>query len=95
MKTIRSASLSAVFVLLALILPASSFAQDDEPDEQADLRAKAADTPKGKELKQALDECYARVQATKNSSDTCQEELFDYVHYVDSEVSKSLFNKIK
>ncbi|WP_313414182.1 cytochrome b-c1 complex subunit 6 family protein [Stenotrophomonas sp.] len=95
MKMIGSASLSAVFVLLALMLPASSFAQDDEPGEQADLRAKAADTPKGKELKKALDECEAKVQAAKNSPDSCEEELFDYVHYIDSEISKELFKKVK
>lgn len=95
MKMIRSASLSAVFVLLALMLPASSFAQDGEPDEQAEIRAKAEATPKAKELKKALDECNAKAQATKSSSDSCEEELFDYVHYVDNEISKMLFQKMK
>lgn len=95
MKMIRSASLLAVFVLLALMLPARSFAQDGETDGQAEIRAKAEATPEGKELKKALDECIAKAQATKSSSDSCEEELFEYVHYVDNEVSKMMLYKTK
>merc|ERR1711963_965969 len=45
--------------------------------------------------KAKLDACNDRVSGAEGSEETCEEELFDFLHCVDSCVSKGLFNQLK
>merc|ERR1712240_380524 len=45
--------------------------------------------------KAKLDACNDRVSGLEGSEETCEEELFDFLHCVDTCVSKGLFNQLK
>lgn len=47
------------------------------------------------ELLQKYSECNDRVNSKTKTSETCEEELFDYIHALDHCVAKTLFNKLK
>lgn len=46
-------------------------------------------------LLQKYNDCNERVSAKTKTSETCEEELFDYVHALDHCVAKTLWKKLK
>ena len=56
-------------------------------DPQDVLKEKCAETPKCAKLKEILDECNERVSGKTSTSETCEQELYDFVHCVDHCVS--------
>lgn len=59
------------------------------------LQEKCAEKKSCAELKSKLDTCNDRVNSRSKTTETCQEELFDYFHCVDHCVSKDLFKFLK
>ncbi|KAG4069860.1 hypothetical protein HA402_009567 [Bradysia odoriphaga] len=47
------------------------------------------------ELLEKYNACNERVNAKTKTSETCEEELFDYIHALDHCVSKTLWSKLK
>lgn len=47
------------------------------------------------ELLQRYNDCNERVSAKTKTAETCEEELFDYIHALDHCVSKTLWKKLK
>ncbi|BFZ16425.1 hypothetical protein BsWGS_19464 [Bradybaena similaris] len=73
---------------------------DDEEEEglvdpQEVLRTQCAEEKKCASLKERLDACNARVGSRTKSSETCVEEVIDFMHCVDHCASKTLFSKLK
>nr|BAN20397.1 unkown protein [Riptortus pedestris] len=72
-------------------------AQSDEDEELVDpqvvLKEQCGD--KCTNYKAKLDECYERVSSRSQTTETCAEELFDFIHCVDHCVAKDLFSKLK
>ncbi|KAL3868653.1 hypothetical protein ACJMK2_041432 [Sinanodonta woodiana] len=48
-----------------------------------------------KKYRDRLDECTERVNNTPGTSETCTEELFDFLHCVDHCIAHHLFSKLK
>merc|ERR1712226_177694 len=46
-------------------------------------------------LKSVLEACTERVSSKNETTETCHEEVIDYIHALDTCVSKSLFTKLK
>jgi len=46
-------------------------------------------------LKDKLDECNTRVEGKTRTSETCVEEIIDWLHCVDECAAKNLFSKLK
>ena len=71
-------------------------AEDEElVDPQAVLKESCAQKPGCMAFKQKLEECNERVSSRSQTTETCIEELIDFVHCVDHCVSKQLFAKLK
>lgn len=47
------------------------------------------------DLLQRYNDCNERVSAKTKTSETCEEELFDYIHALDHCVAKTLWKKLK
>lgn len=47
------------------------------------------------ELLQRYNDCNVRVNAKKKTSETCEEEMFDYIHALDQCVAKTLWKKLR
>jgi len=45
--------------------------------------------------KEELEKCEERVNARSSTTETCAQELYDFIHCVDHCVSKTLFNHLK
>uniref|UniRef100_A0A1L8E1M2 Cytochrome b-c1 complex subunit 6 n=2 Tax=Nyssomyia neivai TaxID=330878 RepID=A0A1L8E1M2_9DIPT len=72
-------------------------AQDDEElvDPQHVLREQCAQKPKVEALFSKYQECNDRVNSRSKTTETCTEELFDYLHELDHCVTHTLFSKLK
>ncbi|XP_016986368.1 cytochrome b-c1 complex subunit 6, mitochondrial [Drosophila rhopaloa] len=73
-------------------------AGDDEEklvDPQADLREKCEAKDHIQSLYQKYQECNDRVNGRSKTTETCMEELFDFVTEVDHCVAHTLFSKLK
>ncbi|XP_059141954.1 cytochrome b-c1 complex subunit 6, mitochondrial-like [Physella acuta] len=70
-----------------------------EPEELVDpleeLRKSCAEKEECSKLKDKLDSCSARVDSKSQTSETCVEELIDFMHCLDHCASKTLFSKLK
>lgn len=72
-----------------------------EPEEeeivcpQETLRGKCQEEPKIEGLFTRYTECNDRVGAKTKTNETCEEELFDYIHALDKCVAKTLWSKLK
>lgn len=58
--------------------------EEDIEDPQEILREKCRETKKCSALLEKLETCNARVQSRKRTEETCEEELFEFVHCVDN-----------
>lgn len=47
------------------------------------------------ELLQRYNDCNVRVNAKTKTAETCEEEMFDYIHALDECVAKTLWKKLK
>jgi ubiquinol-cytochrome c reductase subunit 6 len=45
--------------------------------------------------KEELEKCSDRVNSRSSTTETCAQELYDFIHCVDHCVSKTLFNHLK
>lgn len=72
-------------------------AQSDEEEELVDPHVVLKEECAGRctNYKQKLDECNDRVSSRSQTTETCAEELFDFVHCVDHCVAKDIFSKLK
>uniref|UniRef100_T1JJM0 Cytochrome b-c1 complex subunit 6 n=1 Tax=Strigamia maritima TaxID=126957 RepID=T1JJM0_STRMM len=70
---------------------------DDEDivDPQATLKEQCGEKKDCEAFKNKLDECEARVSGKASTTETCEEELFDFIHCVDHCVSHKLFDQLK
>lgn len=59
----------------------------DVEDPQDVLKAKCAELPKCAKFAEELETCNERVSSKTNTTETCMQELFDFVHCVDHCVS--------
>lgn len=72
-----------------------------EPEEeeivcpQETLRGKCQEEVKIEKLFNHYQECNDRVNAKSKTNETCEEELFDYIHALDVCVGKTLWSKLK
>lgn len=58
-------------------------------------REKCREDPKCTKLKLRLDKCTKRVEKASETSETCFEEIIDYVNCVDHCAMHGLFSKLK
>ena len=56
-------------------------------DPREELDEKCGDTLKCSKLREVMDECTERVNSKSNTTETCVQELFDFIHCVDHCVS--------
>ena len=63
-------------------------------DPREELDEKCGDTLKCSKLREVMDECKERVNSKSNTTETCVQELFDFIHCVDHCVAKNLFKKL-
>ncbi|XP_014293934.1 cytochrome b-c1 complex subunit 6, mitochondrial [Halyomorpha halys] len=83
------------FNFFSQIVP-SVKAQDDEDelvDPQVVLKEECGE--KCTKYKDKLDSCNERVSSRSQTTETCLEELIDFVHCVDHCVAKDIFSKLK
>ncbi|XP_014249766.1 cytochrome b-c1 complex subunit 6, mitochondrial-like [Cimex lectularius] len=84
------------FSMFGKVVPKIS-AQSDDDEELVDpqVTLKESCEPNCKSFKDRLNECSARVSSKSQTTETCVEELMDFVHCVDHCVAKTLFTKLK
>ncbi|CRL05856.1 CLUMA_CG019134, isoform A [Clunio marinus] len=72
-------------------------AQEEEElvDPQQELREKCSQEPHASKLYEKFQTCQDRVNSRTKTAETCQEELFDYLHALDHCVTKTLFTRLK
>ena len=59
-------------------------------DPQDELKEKCGELPTCAKLREVLDTCNERVESRSNTTEDCNQELFDFVHCVDHCVSEVL-----
>lgn len=64
-------------------------------DPMEELRDQCAHLKPIQDLFRVLGECTDRVNSKANTTETCEQELFDFLHERDHCVSKSLFDKLQ
>merc|ERR1711936_940613 len=76
--------------------------EEPEEEEEEDLvdphdsaKGVCASKPECMSLKDKLDECNTRVEGKSRTSETCVEEIIDWMHCVDECAAKGLFAKLK
>ncbi|ELU06456.1 hypothetical protein CAPTEDRAFT_228304 [Capitella teleta] len=81
---------------------ASDPPEEEEEEEEEDivdphdtLRENCRGEDKCMQLKEVMESCNDRVNSKSNTSENCMQELYDFVHCVDTCASKSLFPKLK
>ncbi|KAH8237997.1 hypothetical protein KR032_010561 [Drosophila birchii] len=72
---------------------------DDEEEELVDpmdtLREKCQEKKHIEALYNEYQECNDRVNGKSNTTETCEQEMFDFVSELDHCVAKTLFSKLK
>lgn len=61
--------------------------EEDPEDHQEVLKEKCAELPKCTKFREELETCTDRVTSKTKTTETCEQELFDFVHCVDHCVS--------
>ncbi|XP_011408620.1 PREDICTED: cytochrome b-c1 complex subunit 6, mitochondrial-like [Amphimedon queenslandica] len=74
--------------------------QQQEEDEdpvcyKSVLEEKCGEKASCRKLKEVLEECNDRVNGKSNTTETCVEELSDFIVCVDKCIAKNLFQKLK
>jgi len=75
---------------------------EEEEEEEEDLidpiiamRESCSELTSSKKLWAKYEECNARVTSKSNTQETCEEELYDFLHFVDHCVAHNIFSKLK
>lgn len=76
-------------------LPTVKAQEEDIVDPQTVLREKCAEHGNAPRLFEKYQACNDRVNSKSQTTETCVEELFDYLHELDHCVNKTLFSKLK
>ncbi|XP_065886549.1 cytochrome b-c1 complex subunit 6, mitochondrial-like [Dysidea avara] len=69
--------------------------EEDVVDPIDEIREKCSEVSKCRKLNEILEECTNRVNGKSNTTETCTQELFDFLHCRDDCVSKTLFKHLK
>lgn len=69
--------------------------EEDVEDPIDELREKCGSNRKCTKFQRVLDECNDRVTSKTSTTETCTQELFDFLHCRDHCVAKSIFKKLK
>ncbi|KAH8250081.1 hypothetical protein KR026_004854 [Drosophila bipectinata] len=69
--------------------------EEELVDPQAQLREKCQEKGHIKALLKKLEDCNDRVNSKSKTTETCMEELFDFVGELDHCVAHHLFHKLK
>ncbi|XP_072934434.1 cytochrome b-c1 complex subunit 6, mitochondrial-like isoform X1 [Epargyreus clarus] len=59
------------------------------------LKDECSQKPEAQNLWSKYQECNDRVNSRSQTSETCEEELIDYIHVLDKCVNKDLFKRLK
>ncbi|XP_018568379.1 cytochrome b-c1 complex subunit 6, mitochondrial-like [Anoplophora glabripennis] len=79
-----------------LTVKAQEEAEEEElQDPQQILRDQCRETDHCKHLAEKYEACNERVRSKSRTTETCTEELFDFLHALDHCVTKDLFSKLK
>lgn len=85
--------------LLSYFFPsvkADEAAEEEElVDPQVVLKEQCSANSKCSAYKEKLDTCNDRVNSRSETTETCTEEMFDFLHCVDHCVAKDLWSKLK
>ena len=65
-----------------------SIQEGDPVDYQEELKEKCGELPKCSKFREELETCNDRVTSKSKTTETCEQELFDFVHCVDHCVSQ-------
>ncbi|CAO1388953.1 unnamed protein product [Diamesa hyperborea] len=76
-------------------IPKVSAQEEELVDPQQELREKCSAEPAAANLLAQYQECNDRVNAKTKTTETCAQELYDFIHVLDGCVTKSLFKKLK
>jgi len=77
------------------IFPSVKAQEEEMVDPQQELREKCSKEPHAAHLLERYQECNNRVNSRSKTTETCTEELFDYIHALDHCVTKTLFSRLK
>jgi len=97
----RSPRLNAIFQmwsyqrLIELQNNFLSLSDEDLVDVKETLTEKCRDDSHCAHYREELEKCEERVNSRSNTTETCEQELFDFIHCVDHCVSKTLFKHLK
>ncbi|XP_065074821.1 cytochrome b-c1 complex subunit 6, mitochondrial [Ochlerotatus camptorhynchus] len=80
---------------LSSLFPTVKAQEEDIVDPQGVLREKCAEHGQAPRLWEKYQACNDRVNSRSNTTETCVEELFDYLHELDHCVTKTVFSKLK
>ncbi|XP_064625025.1 cytochrome b-c1 complex subunit 6, mitochondrial-like [Lineus longissimus] len=69
--------------------------EEDLVDTQDVLKEKCQQTKECQKYYEELQVCTSRVAGKSNTEETCDQELYDFIHCTDHCVSKSLFENLK
>ncbi|XP_067949779.1 cytochrome b-c1 complex subunit 6, mitochondrial-like [Watersipora subatra] len=67
--------------------------EEDVEDPQELLREECAS--RCTKYQKELDICTDRVTSRSNTTETCEQELYDFIHCRDEKVAKTIFTKLK
>ncbi|XP_055641063.1 cytochrome b-c1 complex subunit 6, mitochondrial [Toxorhynchites rutilus septentrionalis] len=81
--------------LFQSFFPSVKAQEEDIIDPQTVLREKCAQEGHATHLYEKYQACNDRVNSRSQTTETCVEELFDYMHELDHCVNKTLFSKLK
>jgi len=70
-------------------------AEEELHDPKESLTEKCREDAHCAHYKEELEKCEERVNSRSATTETCAQELYDFIHCVDHCVSKSLFKHIK
>jgi len=69
--------------------------EEDPEDPQETLKESCQEKPACVAMKEELERCTERVEGKAKTTETCEQELYDFIHCVDHCVSHSLWSKLK
>lgn len=69
--------------------------EEDVEDPIDELREKCSSNSKCAKFQRMLDECNFSVTTKTSTTETCTQELMDFIHCRDHCVAKSIFKKLK
>ncbi|XP_013143887.1 PREDICTED: cytochrome b-c1 complex subunit 6, mitochondrial-like [Papilio polytes] len=80
---------------LVPVVKAEEEEEEELVDPQQQLRDVCSQKPDAQNLWAKFQECNDRVNSRSKTTETCEEELIDYIHVLDKCVNKDLFKRLK